>query len=357
MAGRFIWRRFDEIDLSDAFFDPLKADYPEFVEWFGRKAREQQSALTYVDDEGVGAFVYFKEENEAIALQERTLAAMPRLKIGTLRLAERIRNMRLGEGAIGVCLWKWRDLGYQQVYVTVFEKQIQLISILIKFGFKLVGHKANGECVYVKDKDNMDTSSVYGTFPYLIQPYTYAGILPIMAEFHDKLFPYSELHGVSYAQAVEDAAGNGITKVYIATPSSELSYYEGEPVVFYRIATENKTYKSVATSYGRIRRVTRVRDVSNEFISMEEYLTCVGNKSIFSEAQLKSFYYSNRNVYVIELVYCGFFGAGNNVTHHDMKQAGLFESYPYHIRYDTQKFNKLLEMGGINVQGAFINKS
>ena len=104
MAGRFIWRRFDEIDLSDAFFDPLKADYPEFVEWFGRKAREQQSALTYVDDEGVGAFVYYKEENEAIALQERTLAAMPRLKIGTLRLAERIRNLRLGEGAIGVCL-------------------------------------------------------------------------------------------------------------------------------------------------------------------------------------------------------------------------------------------------------------
>ena len=34
MPGKFQWKKFSEVDLSDSFFDTLKEDYPEFVEWF-----------------------------------------------------------------------------------------------------------------------------------------------------------------------------------------------------------------------------------------------------------------------------------------------------------------------------------
>ena len=47
----------------------------------------------------------------------------------------------------------------------------------------------------------------------------------IQAQFHDALFPYSELSNVHFeSSARESVAGNGVTKIYIATPTSELQY-------------------------------------------------------------------------------------------------------------------------------------
>ena len=31
MAGKFVWRQFNQINLSDMFFDSLKKDYTEFT--------------------------------------------------------------------------------------------------------------------------------------------------------------------------------------------------------------------------------------------------------------------------------------------------------------------------------------
>ena len=34
MAGKFVWQKFKELDLGDAFFTSLKEDYKEFPLWF-----------------------------------------------------------------------------------------------------------------------------------------------------------------------------------------------------------------------------------------------------------------------------------------------------------------------------------
>ena len=79
MAGKFERKRFSEINLDDPFFDSLKADYPKdannigFENWFAKKAQTGSTALVFDDDEGLGAFVCLKEENEAIALKEGNL--------------------------------------------------------------------------------------------------------------------------------------------------------------------------------------------------------------------------------------------------------------------------------------------
>lgn len=90
MAGKFTFKKFAEIDLRDPFFDSLKEDYPAdatnigFERWFQKKAAADSTALVFDDDEGLGAFVCLKDENEPIELVEGVLSAKPRIKISTL---------------------------------------------------------------------------------------------------------------------------------------------------------------------------------------------------------------------------------------------------------------------------------
>lgn len=100
MPGKFQWRKFTDCSLDDPFFESLKEDYPEFSEWFARKGTAGEEALVFSDESGIGAFVYLKKENEPIYLEGKTLPVIPRLKIGTLKLADRFQGLRLGEGAI-----------------------------------------------------------------------------------------------------------------------------------------------------------------------------------------------------------------------------------------------------------------
>lgn len=92
MPGKFQWCKFSDCDLNDVFFNSLKEDYQEFPMWFSEKSKEGKEALVFEDEHGIGAFVYLKLENEAIELTDKILPAIPRMKIGTLRLAERFRG-------------------------------------------------------------------------------------------------------------------------------------------------------------------------------------------------------------------------------------------------------------------------
>lgn len=113
MAGRFLLKKFEDINLDDEFFDTLKTDYPGtnnstgFVDWFAKKAKSDATALIFEDEIGLGAFIVLKVEDEEIKLQDTTLPRIERLKISTFRISERYRRQRIGEGAIGLILWKW----------------------------------------------------------------------------------------------------------------------------------------------------------------------------------------------------------------------------------------------------------
>lgn len=69
-----------------------------------------------------------KSDSSKLLVNGVEMPNIPRLKIGTLRLAERICKHRLGEGALGVALWCWRDTKYDEIYVTVFDKHKELIA-------------------------------------------------------------------------------------------------------------------------------------------------------------------------------------------------------------------------------------
>ena len=356
MAEKFEWKKFTEVDINDPFFDSLKRDYTEFCEWFQRKGNNEESALVYYDSQGVAAFIYLKRENEPITLSDRILPSKQRLKIGTLKLSERIRSQRLGEGALGVALWYWQQVEYEEVYVTAFDKHTELISLLERFGLKMVGQNNRGESVFIKNRNSLDFSNPYKCFPFLSNNFESAGLIPIEDVYHDKLFPYSELFG-NDRNIEEITAGNGITKVYIASPMQNIVYKVGMPVFAYRKFTGvgQKAFKSVITSLCTVNKLTTIKYNGVPRVSFDEFVTIAGNKTVYPEEELRTIFHTKQNIVAIELVYNTYFGKGHNVNYATLKDNGLFEAYPYQITYNMNELKRILELGGRDVQNIIID--
>lgn len=357
MLDKFQEMLFSDCDLKDPFFQSLIRDYPAFPNWFNRKSLGGKKAFVYKDnDNTIRAFLYMKVENEEISLQgNQFMKAEPRIKIGTLKIDDSIQGQRLGEGAIGSALWRWRDRVYNQIYITVFEKHKTLIDLLMKFGFCYIGKNLNEENVYVKDKRSFIKDSPYTAFPYINDNYSHAGYIPIQDGFHDKLFPYSELFHTP-KETFEIAAANGVTKIFIATPYSLINYEKGEPVFIYRIHSgDNKQYRSCITSYCTIVSQVVAKQNNRNLYSEADFLKIVGNKSVYGRQELLHIWNNNKNVIILTMVYNGFFGKGHNVIFKDLKDNGMFDDYPYEMKLNHKQFEQILKMGDKNVSNVIVN--
>lgn len=365
MPGRFYRKPFSSINLDDPFFDSLKADYPgsisstRFIEWFHKKAESGAEALIFEDELGLGAFVCLKNnEVEPLTLADgRVLPSIPRMKISTIKIDDRYQNQRIGEGAIGLILWKWQEARVEEIYVTVFEKQTTLLSLLDKFGFVCAGYNQNGERIYIKSRKSIDYSDPCKSFPFLDPGIQHAGCLAIDMDYHDTMFAFSDL-ARTLQERVDISVANGLKKVYIGSPR-RLAFCEGDPVLIYRKYTgsEGKPgYKSVVTGYCVVTRIVKIKDNGTPLYSFNKYREMIGNKSVFNEDELRNKYNDSDHLTIIELVYYGYFGAGNNVNWVWLNRNGCeFESHPMTTRYNRIQFEKVLREGNIDVSNVIID--
>ncbi len=365
MAGKFFRKSFADINLDDQFFDSLKNDYPGnefsrgFIEWFHKKAEEGKEALVFEDEQGVGAFVNVKSnEIEEIRLQDGlTLPAVPRLKITTIKIDERYRNLRIGEGAIGLTLWQWRDSGINEIYVTVFEKHVSLIFLLEKYGFSCVGDNMNGERVYLKDRRKLDLSDPCKAFPFVSGKINHAGCLAIDMQYHDTMFAFSELAN-TLQERVDISVANGLKKVYIGSPIN-LNFSTGDLVFIYRkyTGTQGKSgYKSCITSYCMVTKIAKVKLSGKALMSFNDYRQIVGNKSVYYDQELKIKYDTLYQLTVIELLYCGYFGAGNNVNWAWLNNNNCWPGgHPMSLRFSQEQIDKIMKEGRVDVSNVIIN--
>ncbi|SBV91248.1 conserved hypothetical protein [uncultured Eubacteriales bacterium] len=360
MPGKFQFKKFAEIDLDDPFFDTLKSDYPKFSQWYQNKARSGSTALVFNDEEGLGAFVYLKSEDEPIKLVEFTLPAIRRKKIGTLKLAERYQGQRLGEGALGLALWDWRKSQEPEIYVTVFEKHSLLVSQLVRFGFRVVGHKANGESVYLKSRFAVDYSDPFKSFPFINPSFKKAGYLIVNDYYHDTLFPYSELSR-TMQESMELSAANGISKVYVGSQFSP-HYQVGEPIFIYRRHTkedgQKPRYKSCLTSYCMVTNIICVKKNGRYLLPFDELLERIGNKSVFNKHDMQNKYQTEKHMVVIEMLYYGYFGGGNNINMDWLAKNGYWATqnqYPANVQLSPAQFKEILLEGNVDVQNVIIH--
>lgn len=362
MAGKFFTRKFSDVNLDDPIFDSLKKDYPGsknskgFVEWFGEKSKEQEDAIVFDDENGLGAFIVLKKsEDDIIKLNNGELPKIKRTKIRTFKLAERFRGQRLGEGAIGLILWNWQNYDTDEIYVTVFDKHDTLISQLKKFGFILAGKNLDGESVYVKSKLKIDYSDPYKSFPFINPKMDKSGYLVIEDNYHDTMFPYSELKN-TYQNQLDLKVANGLTKVYIGNSFRFPSYNSGDPIFIYRKHNgTNKLNKSCITSYCIVSDIAFAKQNGRIITRFEDLWNRIKNKTIFTEKELKEQYNKN-NVLVIEMVYYGYFGEGNNINLKYLRDNGYWpDGYPTETILNKKQFIEILKKGNINVSNVVIN--
>lgn len=357
MAGKFELRHFSEINLNDPFFDGLKKDYPEFAgSWFPKCVRENRDAWVFDDEQGLGAFIALKNEDESIDMVEGTLPACPRLKVSTLLLADRFRGHRLGEGALGLILRIWKKDKSEEVYLTVFPHHDDLITQVEHFGFIAAGHNERGEIIYVRSRKNVDFSDPYKSFPFISPRFKKGGYLIVEDTYHDTLFPYSELKNVLQEQLERDAA-NGATKIYVGQ-QWQTHYKPGEPIFIYRKHTGpgQPRYKSCITSYCVVTDVIAVKRNYSCLCTFEEFRNLIGNKSVFTHEDLVKKYRTDKNITIIKMLYCGYFGKGNNVNMDWLDRNGLWSDpgeYPTNKQLTKEQCKKILLKGGKDVDNIF----
>jgi L-amino acid N-acyltransferase YncA len=362
MSERFQWEKFSSINLEDSFFDSLKEDYQEFSDWYKKKTDLGANAFILRDEaNNIGAFLYLKRETESIYLVDKVLPSIPRIKVGTMRIADKYQGRRFGEGALGVALWYWQKLlDMEEIYVTIFDKHTDLINLFKRFGFEKIGKNVREESVYLRSKKNISYATPYSSFPFMNPNFNEAGVLIINDVYHDTLFPYSELKGTMQTQR-NIAAANGVSKVYIGSPFTTPPYKINEPVAIYRRYTkkdgQKPAYKSCVTSYCIVTNIIEAKHNGKELKTVEEVLDEVKNKSVYDEEQIRAKYTQEKHLVIIELLYLGYFGEGHNVNYIWLKNNGYFADniYPTQNRFSKDQFVKLLEGGDIDVHSVIIN--
>lgn len=363
MPNIFEYKSLNEINIQDPFFDSLKKDYPGtdnstgFINWFQKKSDNGEKALTYFDGENLKAFIFVKHENEELELKDKLLPKKNRYKISTIKIDDTVKGRRLGEGALGLLLWDWSKSTEEIIYVTVFQEHTSLISLLERFGFENIGVNPNNELVYARSKNKIDYSDPYKSFPFIDPNFQFSGYLPINDNYHDELFPYSELKNEEPKELYKDVS-NGLTKFYIGNqifPDERI----GKPLLVYRIFTGNgqKTFKSCVTSWIVVNDSIKVKENGKYILSLEKVLSIIGNKSIFNKNKIEEIYNSNApNIGLLEFVYYGFLGEGNNINHFWLKNNGYWGNcYPTQHQLKPREFLEILEEGNINVDNIIID--
>lgn len=294
------FQKFRTINLSDPFFDSLKNDYVEFSDWFARKAED--SAYVFSDDQGfINGFLYLKIEEEAVTDVVPPLPAARRVKVGTLKI--NAHGTKLGERFVKKIFDHAIHENINEIYVTVFNTHAPLIMLLERYGFEIRGTKTtdNGtEQVLVKELSQPHLTTLKR---YPISKLTGQNIylLSLRPEWHTRLLPDSILANED-ADIVQDVSHtNSIHKVYLTAMRGIENLRSGDILLIYRTSdgAGPAHYRSVATS---ICVVEEYRSI-HSFATREEFLNYCRPYSVFTEAELATFWARKNYPHLIRFTY------------------------------------------------------
>ena len=344
-------QRFSDIDLNDSFFDSLRASYPEFNEWYNKKAAAGATAYCYYVDNELKDFLYLKIEEEELSDLTPVLPAKKRLKVGTFKVDNDNRHTTRGERFMKKIMDMAIAEDVDEIYVTMFptEELQGLIRMFEKFGFSHIADKphegGNAEYVLIKDMTtHVDDFKL--DYPFVKKASSNKYVLSIVPEFHTHLFPDSILKNEKKYDLIQDVSEtNSIYKIYLCWMQDTRNLKAGDKLIIYRTSDEKGKayYRSVCTSVCTVCEVKTYRDFENE----EEFIKYTNRYSVFKEHELRRWYKNKKYFIVIKMVYNIAFT--KKVINMVMKeQVGLNPKYWGFFKLTDAQFDKLLELGEID---------
>ena len=344
MAAPMILTTFAEVDLSDPFFDSLKAAYKEFPVWFASKASEPVY-VTFKEDGQLRGFLYLKVEHGIIDDVDPPLPAADRMKVGTLKIVA--HGTKLGERYVKKIFDAAIKAGVDGVYVTVFEEHAGLIRLFKRYGFTQYATKTspNGtELVFIRDFSVL-TGKIRRDYPFIHQNGHKKYLLAIYPEWHTKLLPDSILNNES-KDIVEDLSHtNTIHKVYICSMNVG-GLKRGDILVMYRCSDGKGAayFRSVVTSICVVEEVRSRKD----FRDKGDFLNYARPHSVFSEDELEAWWDSGKRMHVIRMTYNAAFEK-RTTRGQLIDTVGLSSTRRYDFFELSQtQFDHILKLGKIN---------
>lgn len=343
---------FKDIDLADSFFDSLKAAYPEFSEWYTKKAAQGAEAYVFHDAEGhVSDFLYLKVETDDVTDVVPTLPAKKRLKVGTFKLLS--RGTRRGERFMKKIMDRAMAENVDEVYVTIFptEELQYLIHLFSRFGFNHKADKphpstssergATSEWVMVKDM-RAEEGHLLKDYPRMRTEGKRKWLLGIYPIWHTPLFPDSILKNESYDMVQDCTPTNGIYKIYISWNPECAQMMFGDLVVIYRTTDEpgRAWYRAVVTTVCTVMEVKKWWDfkTEEEFVRYTQY-------SVFPERDRRQWFRSKRNLVVIKMLYNVAFS--KRAIRKDLVEGGALDAQarPSLLQLTDEQFKKIIKLG------------
>lgn len=295
---------FKDLDLDDVFFDSLKESYKEFSEWFEQKAKEDERAYVFYNSRRkLDAFIYLKNESKKVNDIKPMLPKGKILKIGTFKI--NAHGTKLGERLLKKTFDHAVNESSDYIYVTVFEKELPLIRLLNKYGFKKHGSKKthNGtEAVFIRVLKKV-SGNVIEDFPFFSIKDKKFYLLAIYPEYHSKFLPDSILNNENHNILEDISYTNSIHKIYISGISRTKRLNPGDIVCIYRTSDgKGKAYyRSVVSSVGIVEEVKQIK----LFPSEDSFIKYVKPYSVFTKEELKDYFTNKKKRYIIKFTYNG----------------------------------------------------
>lgn len=285
-----------ELDIEDPFFDSLKDDYSGFTEWFVKKQIDDVKAYVTFNKKRITSFLMLKKEDEKEDYSNFSKPFEPkkRLKVSTLKVSD--TGKKIGETFIKLIVQKALDLNVEEIYVTVFDKQSQLIDLLNEYGFKYYCYKntnrSNGEIIkeniYVKQAKPIDEY-----YPFIRIDDRKVFLVPIKEKYHNLLFREYEKNVQLSIYDLDglNTSSNCLKKAYLCD-SKIKQITPGSILLFY--------------SSGKKRAITSLGIVDatfDRFDSFEEMYRIIRKRTAYEDIELRKNYKDDKLVILFKTYY------------------------------------------------------
>ncbi|MDQ0477097.1 hypothetical protein QF004_001619 [Chryseobacterium sp. MDT2-18] len=286
-----------EHKFDDVFFDSLREDYGKefFNSWLTKCAEKNRKCYTLQVENELRAILIYNIENP----KDHQLKGVYNdvVKICTLKVADTVFGIKLGELFINKMFEYCIEQRINHLYLTVYEKQIHLIDLLIKFGFYkevFINKQGLEEIQMIKSLDKTKITSNENSTT--IHPFYFDEkaiskfVIPIRPEYYSNLFKDGKLRQPTLFddsfESVNEIQGNTIIKAYIS--SSRMVNLKKGDILFFYASQKDKVIEPIGI-------LEDIKIIDN----FEDLWKLVNKKTVFSQSELENMINEKKKLNVI----------------------------------------------------------
>ncbi|MDR0614224.1 MAG: hypothetical protein LBG45_12325 [Dysgonamonadaceae bacterium] len=284
-----------ENKLNDYFFDSLRADYDGFDNWFKKCVRNDRKCYSLVVDNQLQALLIYNiedaKDHQLPNIYETTL------KICTFKVADTAFGIKLGELFLNKMFEYCINQRINHLYLTVFEKQIQLIELLKNFGFErneFMNKQGHPETRMIRclDKSKITIQENSAT----IHPFYFDNnsvtkhAIPIQPQYYSTLFKDGKFRERTLFDGLEESIreiqGNTIVKAYIS--SSKRKKLKHGDLLFFYASKNSKSIEPIG-----------ILETCQTVDNFDDLWSVVSKKTVYEKEQLQQMLQEKKELFVI----------------------------------------------------------